>query len=276
MENIIKLVSVFNRLLKNRGKMAVSQIYGELYNSQMFRDFVINIGINSYEIIISVYALYFMMEDENLSINEAAHKAANSLRLIQTFYVDYTEPLTTECGNCDGSGKELCDDCGGEGELECGYCDGEGKVLVDGEYEECEECNGYGENSCYECAGNGEVDCSECYGDGVIEVPDDSNVVYNIESWLTTNPKIIQTIEETEENSYMDRDDFENLLDEDESSTLFLGYLRNSDSMSDLISEYGFNQELSQNDNFILSISEPTLNAPLMRLVGYNKFSKMI
>jgi hypothetical protein len=77
---------------------------------------------------------------------------------------------TDEDGDCytlqetDGSysGRDECDNCGGEGYVDCGECYGRGDI-------KCEECNGKSEIQCNDCKGDGEIQCEKCYRTGEID-----------------------------------------------------------------------------------------------------------
>lgn len=61
--------------------------------------------------------------------------------------------MESECAECDGTGTETCDTCGGNG-----------------------MCNHCHDGSCQDCSGSGEQDCSECDGAGTVETDDEEDV----------------------------------------------------------------------------------------------------
>lgn len=72
------------------------------------------------------------------------------------------------CSYCDGSGKEYCLSCLGEGHTSCSNCSGSGKEYnfsID-DYVECALCNGHGYVNCSECNGCGYYQCEHCNGTG--------------------------------------------------------------------------------------------------------------
>ena len=70
----------------------------------------------------------------------------------------------SECGSCEGDGREDCEDCGGEG-----FYDTQQTTRLSGEtvYAECESC-----------CGDGDYECSNCDGEGVVEGGDFSSESY--------------------------------------------------------------------------------------------------
>jgi hypothetical protein len=104
------------------------------------------------------------------------------------------------CQECDGGGEVPCSECGESGEITCDTCNGSG-VDPDNEEESCWDCNGAGNLTCPQCNGNTVETCPECYGSRLETCPacDDTGQVetddwdYNIETILTWNPKLIST-----------------------------------------------------------------------------------
>jgi len=73
-----------------------------------------------------------------------------------------------ECTNCDGYGKEECDNCiqsGNSFVVRCPECDGHGK---DDNDDICGECGGDGEVLCDVCDNTGEITCNVCGGIGEV------------------------------------------------------------------------------------------------------------
>lgn len=68
-----------------------------------------------------------------------------------------------DCQECDGTGEVPCDECDGSGEVACDTCNGSG-VDPDNEDESCWDCNGAGNRTCLQCDGNTFETCPECYG----------------------------------------------------------------------------------------------------------------
>jgi GDP-L-fucose synthase len=72
-------------------------------------------------------------------------------------------------------------------------------------------------------------------------------------------------------------EDFAEYLDTHKRTTLFLGYVRDELTENDLISQYNIDStDIENSDVYFLEISELYNNGPLMRMVGHNKFGKMI
>lgn len=77
--------------------------------------------------------------------------------------------LATHCFTCDGSGKQRCPKCKGDGTfiVECRACSGSGSYI--GKYGDpmtCRACRGSGSHTydCNPCNGSGAVDCHVCSG----------------------------------------------------------------------------------------------------------------
>jgi hypothetical protein len=78
--------------------------------------------------------------------------------------------------------REICEVCGGDGQIECHVCDGTGEVPCEecGESGEvpCETCEGTGvdpeneEESCWDCNGAGNKTCTSCYGETMETCPE--------------------------------------------------------------------------------------------------------
>ena len=85
-----------------------------------------------------------------------------------------------ECTNCDGYGKEECDNCiqsGNSFVVRCPECDGYGK---DDNDDTCGECGGDGEVLCDVCDNTGEITCNVCGGDGEVNESKSSEGRYMI------------------------------------------------------------------------------------------------
>jgi hypothetical protein len=176
------------------------------------------------------------------------------------------------CEECVGDGEITCSECNGEGEVECSSCDGTGEI----EGESCDDCGGSGTRTCWECEDHGVVSCDECGGSGEIESGQNS-IQYHKEYWLTTSVNTTENLESIDEPSYYERDEFEELLDSDEKTTLFLGYVSDRENEVDFVQHFGLDiDSVEDSDNFFISISKPQYYGPLMRLVGFSKFGKMI
>ncbi len=52
--------------------------------------------------------------------------------------------------------SEMCEECGGHGNIQCEKCYGDG---------DCSECGA----ECIDCGGNGNILCEKCYGNGEID-----------------------------------------------------------------------------------------------------------
>jgi hypothetical protein len=273
MEKTQLLISVFQKILKNKKNISVSQIYGEMYNTGMFKDFILKIGVSSYDIIIAAYALYYMLTDSNLSVLDAINKAVYSIFLVISVEIEDKVTNIEDCDRCGGDGTLECDNCEGVGQVNCGECGGEG---TDDEDKECSECAGGGYESCRDCVGNETVECEDCYGQGTVD-GDGYEITYNKEYWLVSNPEVITQFKMRDENAYFNTDDFEELIDVDNTTSLYLGYVRNSIQMEDFISENELDvDDVDYRDNFFLKIEEVYPSILLTRLVGRNKFGKMI
>jgi len=84
------------------------------------------------------------------------------------------------CGNCQGSMRQLCTVCKGDGWVKCTYAtckNGElsevkqtqtmvSKRLNDSDIKKCPRCQGTGEVPCVKCEGSGSVPCQYCSGSG--------------------------------------------------------------------------------------------------------------
>lgn len=64
------------------------------------------------------------------------------------------------CDTCGGTGEVECLDCVGTGEMDCQVCHESSGCLQDGE--ECEECAGTGCADCEFCDGDGTCPCEDC------------------------------------------------------------------------------------------------------------------
>lgn len=274
MEKTQQLVSVFYKILKNKNNtLSVSQIYGEMYNTTMFKDFILKIGVSSYDIVIATYALYYMLKESDLSILGAITKAVYNVFLVTSVVIEDKEPLTDDCGECGGDGTIPCTICDAEGQIECEECDGEGK---NDEGDKCYECNGLGYTTCYECGGEEFEECTVCDGGGQVD-DDEYQVTYNQEYYVVSNTEVVNQFKMRDENSYFNTDDFEELLDDDTSTNLYLGYVRDSNSLPDFITNYELDvDDVEYRDNFFLKIEEVYPSIVLKRLVGQGKFGRMI
>jgi hypothetical protein len=84
---------------------------------------------------------------------------------------DYCESGRVDCEDCRSNGEIECGSCNGSGGyyndeddwIDCDNCEGNGKV-------ECQVCEGYGHSDCSECNGYGYERCFDCDGDGYIGV----------------------------------------------------------------------------------------------------------
>lgn len=103
-----------------------------------------------------------------------------------------------ECHLCDGTGEAPCEECDATGEITCDTCDGSG-VDPNNEEESCWDCNGDGVRTCPSCHGNTVEECSECYGsrlepcqecDEVGEIETD-DWDYELETFLTWDKNLI-------------------------------------------------------------------------------------
>jgi hypothetical protein len=270
--NLKRAILTVNKLMKSRKDLSVGQIYGELYNSKFLKDFILSMQLNSIEIVLLVYSVYFMNENSELTVDEAIETAKDRLREIITVQVQYLEPEMMVCEECVGDGEITCSECNGEGEVECSSCYGTGEI----EGETCDDCGGSGTRTCWECEDTGVERCDECDGSGEIESGQNS-IQYHKEYWLTTSVNTTENLESIDEPSYYDRDEFEELLDSDEKTTLFLGYVSDRENEVDFVQHFGLDiDSVEDSDNFFISISKPQYYGPLMRLVGYSKFGKMI
>jgi hypothetical protein len=270
--NLKRAILTINKLMKSKKDLSVGQIYGELYNTKFLRDFILSMQLNSMEIVLLVYSVYFMNKNPELTVDEAIETAKDRLREIITVQVQYQEPEMMVCEECDGDGEITCSECNGEGEVECSSCDGTGEI----EGETCDDCGGSGTRTCWECDDHGVVSCDECGGSGEIESGQNS-IQYHKEYWLTTSVNTTENLESRDEPSYYERDEFEELLDSDEKTTLFLGYVSDRENEVDFVQHFGLDiDSVEDSDNFFISISKPQYYGPLMRLVGYSKFGKMI
>ena len=84
------------------------------------------------------------------------------------------------CGTCQGTMRQLCTVCKGDGWVKCAYANcknGElaevkktetitSKRLNDSEIKKCPRCQGTGEVPCVKCEGSGSVPCQQCSGSG--------------------------------------------------------------------------------------------------------------
>jgi len=68
-----------------------------------------------------------------------------------------------ECNTCDGTGETPCEECDSTGEITCDTCNGSG-IDPDNEEESCWDCNGDGVRTCPSCHGDTFETCPECYG----------------------------------------------------------------------------------------------------------------
>lgn len=270
--NLKRAILTVNKLMKSKKDLSVGQIYGELYNSKFLKDFILSMQLNSMEIVLLVYSVYFMNENPELTVDEAIETAKDRLREIITVQVQYIEPEMMVCEECDGDGEQTCGECNGDGAVDCSSCDGTGEEGEDS----CGDCVGSGTQTCWECESRGVVSCDECNGDGEIESGQNS-IKYEKEYWLTTSVNTTENLESRDEASYYDRDEFEELLDSDKKTTLFLGYVSDRENEVDFVEHFGVDGDgVEDSDNFFISISKPQYDGPLMRLVGYSKFGKMI
>jgi hypothetical protein len=262
-------ITIINKLFSKKNDISVSSIYSDLYNSAYIKSFILKQGLNSYEIIILVYSIYYLKQDPSLSINEVIQKSVDNVHLINDIEILNTMPSEDSCGECNGNGTLPCGTCSSEGEVECYYCDGTGK---NGE-EECDECGGTGNILCGDCE-EGDLVCDECGGDGRIETGE-IDVSFYKEYWVTSFKETIDFFKSIEEGSYVE--DFAEYLDTHKRTTLFLGYVRDELTENDLISQYNIDStDIENSDVYFLEISELYNNGPLMRMVGHNKFGKMI
>lgn len=91
-----------------------------------------------------------------------------------------------DCENCQ-DGANVCEDCGGSGEVE-----------HNGEDVTCETCDGDGEIKCDDCGGTGRIECDTCNGYGEVESETDKNYeVTFICSWNKTLQKESEELEDT-------------------------------------------------------------------------------
>ena len=273
MEKIQLLVPVFYKILRNKKDISVSQIYGEMYNTGMFKDFILKLGVTSYDIVVASYALYYMLTNPNLKLSDAIDKAIHSIFLVRSITIEDKESIQVDCPECEGEGRFNCDECLGDGTVSCDVCDGTG---ADEKDEECDECSGRGENTCDTCGGEEYVDCSECYGSGQIE-SDEEEVNYSKEYLVVSNPEVFTQLKMRDENSYIDPDTLEEIIDTDVRTSLYLGYASDTLEVQDFIKNYNLDVEnVSHRDTFFLDIDKLYPSVVLSRLVGLNKFGRMI
>jgi hypothetical protein len=76
-----------------------------------------------------------------------------------------------ECHLCDGTGESPCDTCDETGEITCDTCNGSG-VDPDNEEESCWDCNGDGNRTCPSCHGETMDTCRECDGSRLEPCPE--------------------------------------------------------------------------------------------------------
>jgi len=77
----------------------------------------------------------------------------------------------SECYECSGTGRIMCEECGGSGTIRkvCQTCNGEGATHNDNLTVMCPHCqNGYIREECHDCS-DGFVDCGECNGRGYFD-----------------------------------------------------------------------------------------------------------
>ena len=274
MEKIQLLIPVFYKILRNKKDISVSQIYGEMYNTGMFRDFILKLGVTSYDIVVASYALYHMLTDPNLKLSDAIQKGIHNIFLVTSIDIEDKSPITENCPNCGGDGKFQCEECGGDGTTTCDECDGSG---VDKEREyDCDNCDGQGVTTCYSCDGDEYLDCSECGGSGALE-SDEYEVGYSKQYWVVSNPEVVTQFKMRDDNAYIDTDTFEEIIDVDERTSLFLGYSSDTIEVQDFITKYDLNvDDVEYGDNFFINIEEVSPSIILKRLVGLGKFGRMI
>ena len=273
MEKIQLLMPVFYKILRNKKDISVLQIYGEMYNTAMFRDFILKIGVTSYEILIATYALYYMLENPDLKMSDAIQKAVHSIFLVTSVHISDKSKKMVPCDKCDGEGRLTCDECLGDGNVSCDECDGTGKDEKD---EDCDGCYGDGENTCGACEGQEYVECDVCYGSAEVE-SDDYEIDYEKEYWVVSNPEVVIQFEMRDENTYIDPDTLDEIIDNDKRTSLYLGYVRNTEEVQDFISEYDLDvEDVDYRDTFFLDIKSIYPSVLLQRLIGLNKFKRMI
>lgn len=79
---------------------------------------------------------------------------------------------TIVCSGCDGEKIITCPRCGGDGRFDCSTCNGTGRILFyDNQSERlvdqyCYHCSGKGYCDCRKCGGRGEIVCTACNGTG--------------------------------------------------------------------------------------------------------------
>lgn len=274
MEKIELLIPVFYKILRNKKDISVSQIYGEMYNTRMFRDFILKLGVTSYDIVVASYALYHILTDSNLNLSDAILKGIHNIFLVTSITIEDTSPITVNCPHCGGDGKFECGECNGDGTTTCDECDGSG---VDKEREDdCDNCDGQGETYCSSCDGEGYLDCSECGGSGEFE-SDEYEVGHSKDYWVVSNPEVVTQFKMRDENAYIDTDTFEDIIDVDKRTSLFLGYSRDTIEVKDFIAKYDLDvEDVNYRDTFLINIEEVAPSIILKRLVGLGKFGQMI
>ena len=177
------------------------------------------------------------------------------------------------CDECGSEGRLNCDECLGDGTVSCDTCDGTG---VDEKDEECEECYGRGENTCYTWEGEEYVECHVCYGNGEGE-SDDYEIDYEKEYSVVSNPEVVIQFKMRDKNAYIDPDTLDEIIDNDKRTSLYLGYVRNTEEVQDFISEYDLDvYDVDYRDTFFLDINSVYPSVLLQRLIGLNKFKQMI
>ena len=98
-----------------------------------------------------------------------------------------------ECTNCDGYGKEECDNCiqsGNSFVVRCPECDGYGK---DDNDDTCGECGGDGEVLCDVCDNTGEITCNVCGGIGEVNESKANEDEINTTCRMCRSPQTVPT-----------------------------------------------------------------------------------
>ncbi|QSG02798.1 hypothetical protein [Natranaeroarchaeum sulfidigenes] len=109
---------------------------------------------------------YAEREETDIPISEHTHPPIDTETVVE---VVRRGDLPIECSNCDGEGKNTCDNCTG-GSFECPNCSGSGDLTCDvcdgNSTVPCPSCNGSKKKSCPDCS-NGKTNCESCNGSGM-------------------------------------------------------------------------------------------------------------
>jgi len=155
-----------------------------------------------------MFYIYSLKKTGNFALGE---KILNNL-FFAHFLISTGEYAETTCSVCSSYGEVDCENCD-NGSNVCEDCGGEGEVEHEGEDVTCETCGGDGEIRCEDCGGSGQVECPSCEGTG--EVTSETDINYEVLFVCSWNKKLYEECYAFEDEERPITDGMELIQDED-------------------------------------------------------------